>query len=277
MAGDKKAYEKAIRTGLNFAWEANWEKALGAYQKALEEMPDDPVVHSHLGLAYLELENFDAALGSYGQASKLAPDDPAPLTRLAEIHAKLGQRHAAADAFYSLAKLHQRRRAWTQAIQALQQTIPPVFQCICSERVGIRTRLHRLGSGLHNVDLAVFPVLGTFNIHGPAIMGLNAACSARQFEDFTIRKHEVLPLSVRSWDIAGWAVTLTAIDHFELFCAQCLVNDRGQVFVAEKGFVHLVFVGIHVALDDVFAKPPRRVDQDDFVKTAFGIDGEHDP
>jgi hypothetical protein len=49
LAGDKKAYEKAINAGLNFAWEGKWEQALEAYQRALDEMPDDPAVHSHLG------------------------------------------------------------------------------------------------------------------------------------------------------------------------------------------------------------------------------------
>ncbi len=123
MAGDKKVYDKAIQAGLNFAWEGKWQKALDAYRRALAEMPGDPVVHNHLGLAYLQLEQLEPALEAYAQASKLSPGNPAPLARIAEIHAKLGQRRAAADASFSLAKIYQKRRDWAEAIAALQQTI----------------------------------------------------------------------------------------------------------------------------------------------------------
>jgi tetratricopeptide (TPR) repeat protein len=122
LAGNKKVYDKAVKTGLDFAWEGKWEKALEAYQKALAEMPDDPVVHNYLGLANLELGHLEPALEAYTQASRLAPDDPAPLMRVAEIHTRLGQRRAAADASFSLANIHRRRRDWAEAIRALQET-----------------------------------------------------------------------------------------------------------------------------------------------------------
>jgi tetratricopeptide (TPR) repeat protein len=122
LAGNKKVYDKAVKTGLNFAWEGKWEKALEAYQKALAQMPDDPVIHNYLGLANLELGHLEPALEAYTQASRLAPDDPAPLMRVAEIHTRLGQRRAAADASFSLANIHRRRQDWAEAIQALQET-----------------------------------------------------------------------------------------------------------------------------------------------------------
>jgi tetratricopeptide (TPR) repeat protein len=121
LAGDKKVYDKAISAGLNLAWEGKWEEALAWYEKALAEMPDDPVVHNHLGLAYFELGRFEPALETYLQANRLDPDDPSSLTRIAEIHERLGQRHAAADVFFSLAEVHRRQRSWAQAIQALQR------------------------------------------------------------------------------------------------------------------------------------------------------------
>jgi tetratricopeptide (TPR) repeat protein len=121
LAGDRKVYEKAIQTGLNFAWEGQWKKAIAAYQKALAEMPDDPVVHNHLGLAYIEQKEFEQALDAYRQAYRLMPGDPAPLVRIIEIHERLGQLQAAADACLSIAQIHRRQRAWTQAIQFLQR------------------------------------------------------------------------------------------------------------------------------------------------------------
>ena len=123
LTGDRKVYEAAIRAGLNFAWEGKWQQALGAYQQALDEMPEDPVILNHLGLAYLELEQTEKALEAYRRASELAPGDPAPLSRIAAIHEQLGHPHAAAGAHYSIAQIRQRQRAWTQAIQSFQKTI----------------------------------------------------------------------------------------------------------------------------------------------------------
>jgi tetratricopeptide (TPR) repeat protein len=122
LSGDRKKYERAIREGLDFAWESKWDQAIEAYKKALVEISDDPDVYNHLGLAYFEQERFEPALEAYRQASLLAPDDPAPLARTAEVHERLGQRHAAADALFSMAEIHQRRRDWSQAIKALQRT-----------------------------------------------------------------------------------------------------------------------------------------------------------
>jgi tetratricopeptide (TPR) repeat protein len=115
-----KAYEKEMREGHNLAWGGEWDKALEAYQRAAAEMPEEAEVHNYLGLAYLEMEQFEAALEACTVASRLAPDDPASLARIAEIHQHLGQRHAAADALYSMGRLYQRRQDWRQAIRAYQ-------------------------------------------------------------------------------------------------------------------------------------------------------------
>jgi tetratricopeptide (TPR) repeat protein len=123
LAEDKKVYDKAIREGLNFAWEGQWKKAMAAYRKAVAAAPDDAIAYNHLGLAYFELERFEEALGAYSHASRLAPEDPAPLTRIAEVHERLGQRHSAADAWFSLAGIHVRQQAWREAVDALQRVI----------------------------------------------------------------------------------------------------------------------------------------------------------
>ena len=123
MAGDKKIYDKSLRAGLNLAWEGQWEKALEAYQKALAEVPNDPVVLNHVGYAHLQLKHLQEALEAYHEASRLSPDDPAPLARMAEIHELAGQPHAAAAVYLSLAEIHQRQLAWADAIQALQQSV----------------------------------------------------------------------------------------------------------------------------------------------------------
>lgn len=150
MAGDRKLYDKAISTGLNFAWEGNWEKALVAYKRALAEMPDDPDVYNHLGLAYFELEQYELALEAYRQASKLDPQDPASLARIAEIHERLGQRHAAADAYFAVAKMQRRNLAWAEAIQALQQATQ-----LHPDHLGARATLAEIHTELGQTQRAI--------------------------------------------------------------------------------------------------------------------------
>jgi tetratricopeptide (TPR) repeat protein len=123
LAGDKKLYDKAVQAGLNFAWDGRWERALEEYQRAQAEIPDDPVVYNHLGLANLQLERPEAALEAFSIAHALAPDDPAPLMRLVEIYSRQGQPDAAATASFSLATIFRERENWAEAIKALQDTI----------------------------------------------------------------------------------------------------------------------------------------------------------
>jgi tetratricopeptide (TPR) repeat protein len=123
VAGDKKVYDKSLSAGLNLAWEGQFKKALEAYQKALAEAPNDPVILNHIAYAHLQLKHPQEALEAYNEASRLTPDDPGPLTRMAEIHEKAGQPHAAAAVYVSLAEVHQRQLAWAEAIQALQQSV----------------------------------------------------------------------------------------------------------------------------------------------------------
>jgi tetratricopeptide (TPR) repeat protein len=123
VAGDKKAFEESINEGLSFAWDGEWEKARVAFERARTERPDDPEVHRHLGLALFELGQLDQALEAYTLASRLAPLDPVLLERIAACHELLGQRHAAADALFSLAKLHREQNNWTNAIEALKRVI----------------------------------------------------------------------------------------------------------------------------------------------------------
>lgn len=150
MAGDKKAYNKAIQEGLDFAWAGKWDKAVACYRKALAQDSGDPTVYSHLGLACFELERFPDALEAYGQASRLAPDEPAPLARIAEIHERLGQPHAAADALYSASEIHRRRLAWTQAIQALQRALD-----LCPDHLRSRLALAEIFQQLDQPKRAV--------------------------------------------------------------------------------------------------------------------------
>ncbi|PJF25524.1 MAG: hypothetical protein CUN53_12365, partial [Phototrophicales bacterium] len=68
-----------MNAGHNAAWEQEWMVAVAAYGKAVQEFPNDPEAHIHLGLGLLELGRLEDALKVYTRANQLAPDDPVPL------------------------------------------------------------------------------------------------------------------------------------------------------------------------------------------------------
>jgi hypothetical protein len=49
-----------------------------------------------------------------------------------------------------------------------------------------------------------------------------------------------------------------------------------DIGIGQKRLEDLILVGIDGSLHDVLTESPRCVDEHDLVKTAFGVDGEHD-
>lgn len=72
MAGNKQVYEQAMSTGHSAAWDQEWNKAIGAYARAIQEFPEDPVAHNSLGLALLQARRFEDSLKVYTRAHQLA-------------------------------------------------------------------------------------------------------------------------------------------------------------------------------------------------------------
>jgi len=51
MPGREDIFQKAMNEGHSAAWDQEWSKAVSAYRKALQEMPDHPKALNSLGLA----------------------------------------------------------------------------------------------------------------------------------------------------------------------------------------------------------------------------------
>ena len=66
MPGNRQIYEQAMNMGHSAAWDQAWDRAIAAYGRAVQEMPEDPAAHNSLGLAKDDL----ATLCS-GNAEKL--------------------------------------------------------------------------------------------------------------------------------------------------------------------------------------------------------------
>jgi tetratricopeptide (TPR) repeat protein len=116
MAGNKQVYEQAMSTGHSAAWDQEWNKAIGAYARAIQEFPEDPVAHNSLGLALLQARRFEDSLKVYTRAHQLAPDDPVPLEKSADVLERLGRLQDAAQRYVSVADIYLAARDLDKAI-----------------------------------------------------------------------------------------------------------------------------------------------------------------
>jgi len=104
MAGNRKIFEEAMQDGAKAAWEKKWSQAIAAYQRALNEFPNDVGALTSLGSAYFSARQWEAALGPYQRASERTPDDPVPYEHIGQIQEKLGQGEKASNAYLASAE-----------------------------------------------------------------------------------------------------------------------------------------------------------------------------
>jgi tetratricopeptide (TPR) repeat protein len=116
MSGRRDVFDQAMRQGHSAAWDQQWDRAIAAYRKAVEEFPSDGGALSSLGLALLESRQTEAALIVYERAARLSPEDPVPLEKTAEILERLGRLEEAAPRYMRAADLHLTRRDVEKAI-----------------------------------------------------------------------------------------------------------------------------------------------------------------
>jgi tetratricopeptide (TPR) repeat protein len=106
MAGNNEVFQEAMSKGHSAAWDQQWDKAAAAYQRALEEMPNNPKALVNLGLALFELQRYDESLQAYQKAALAAPKDPVPLEKVGQLSERLGNIKDAIQAFLRAAELH---------------------------------------------------------------------------------------------------------------------------------------------------------------------------
>ena len=116
MAVNREAYDQAMNTGDNAAWDHDWKTAIGAYARAIQSVPDDPRAHTSLGLALLQAKRFEDALKVYQRAHQLSPDDPVPLEKSADVLERMGRLREAAQQYVSVADIYLAERDLDKAI-----------------------------------------------------------------------------------------------------------------------------------------------------------------
>ena len=116
MPGNRQAYEQAMNAGHNAAWDQDWQVAIAAYGRAIQEFPEDPESHIHLGLGLLEVGRLEDALKVYTRAHQLAPNDPIPLEKSADVLERMGRLREAAQQYINVSEVYLGQRDLGKAI-----------------------------------------------------------------------------------------------------------------------------------------------------------------
>lgn len=117
MAGNRAAYEEALRRGAARAWEQRWKEAVAAYQQALAEFPNDPNALSGLGLALASDGRLQEALPVLQRVAEIVQGNPVLQEQVAQVLERLGRSAEAAQAYLQAADLYQRQQATSLAVE----------------------------------------------------------------------------------------------------------------------------------------------------------------
>lgn len=117
MSGEQERFQKAMNAGHSAAWDQDWSHAVDFYRQALQEIPNQPVALTSLGLALYQLQVYQEALVCYQRAAELTPDDPLPLEKVGEIQELNGSLNSAIDTFMTVAEHYARQRDINKAVE----------------------------------------------------------------------------------------------------------------------------------------------------------------
>lgn len=106
-----------MNEGHSAAWDQEWDKAAGAYRRALEEFPDHPKALTSLGLALFQLNHVDEALQIYMRVAKITPDDPVSMEKVAQLSERVGDLKTAMDAAIRAGDLFLKQRDTEKALE----------------------------------------------------------------------------------------------------------------------------------------------------------------
>ncbi|HEX7567562.1 MAG TPA: tetratricopeptide repeat protein [Anaerolineaceae bacterium] len=143
MTGNQEAFQKVMNLGHSAAWEQQWDHAAAYYRQALEEMPDNPMALTSLGLALFELQEFDGALRIYQRAAVVSPSDPISFEKVAHILERKGKTTEAVQFYMQAADLQLRARdidkaveSWTRVLALQENLVARTRLALVFERMG---------------------------------------------------------------------------------------------------------------------------------------------
>ena len=87
VLADPKDHDAWVALGNDYFDSRQFQKAVGAYAKALALKPDDPNVLTDQGVMYRDLGQFDLALANFQKANKLEPTHLPSLLNIGVVYA----------------------------------------------------------------------------------------------------------------------------------------------------------------------------------------------
>jgi len=117
MPGREDVFQRAMNEGHSFAWDQEWGKAVSAYRKALQEMPDNPKALSSLGLALYQQGEFQEALQIYQRVAQVSPQDAPAVEKIAQLLERTGHLKEAIEAALKAAELFLNQRDAEKAME----------------------------------------------------------------------------------------------------------------------------------------------------------------
>ncbi|MGC1375172.1 MAG: tetratricopeptide repeat protein [Anaerolineales bacterium] len=117
MAGREDVYQKAMNEGHSAAWDQTWDVAVLAYQKAIDEFPDNAKALNSLALAQYQLQRYSDALKTYIRVARVSPEDAVAFERMAQIYERQGSLNEAIQSAMQAAELYLKAREPEKAIE----------------------------------------------------------------------------------------------------------------------------------------------------------------
>ncbi len=105
LVGWIASWKQSIRTGNDAYWKQEYDAAVDAYQTAVSEKPENPIIYHNLGTAYYKIGNFRKASTAFQTA----------LIR--------GNLHNSADVYYNLGNAQFQLRDYTAAIESYENAL----------------------------------------------------------------------------------------------------------------------------------------------------------
>jgi tetratricopeptide (TPR) repeat protein len=136
MAGNENVFQKAMNEGHSAAWDQTWDVAVKAYQRAIDEFPDNAKALNSLGLAQYQLQRYDDALKTYIMVAKVNPEDAVAFEKVAQIYERQGSLNEAMQAALQAAELYLKAREPEKAIENWLRVVQ-----LNPENINARSRL----------------------------------------------------------------------------------------------------------------------------------------
>jgi len=186
MPGREDIFQKAMNDGHSAAWDQEWDKAISAYRRALQEFPDHPKALNSLALALFQLGNAEEALQIYLRAAKVSPDDPTPMEKVAQLSERTGELKTAIEASMRAGDLFLQQKDADKALENWARVVN-----LNPEHAVAHSRLAQVHEKLGHTQQAVTEYLAIASI-------IQRAGNAEKSKEMVNKALSLLPTSVEA-------------------------------------------------------------------------------